>query len=148
MSTKTTLKTSMKDAKSIGLGAAQFLAEILKLQEPGIASNISVTYDPKAKTVRMHGSERTTVNAGVISFSDSPYDIGLQSDEDGSVSVVYDSYVHSGKLTKRVNGPSKVERANLKQCQGLYNLTKAAQKTGKKVSTYAVEGRLRAFVPA
>lgn len=146
MSTKTTLKTALKNAKSIGMGAEEFLSELIALQEG--TKDVKVTYDPKADTVRMHGSESAKVDSGVLSFSDTPYQVGFNTQKDGTVEVVYDSWVMGGKLTKRIKGRSATEMANLKQVQSLHNIKAVAARRGKRVSTYGVDGRLRAFVPA
>jgi hypothetical protein len=146
MSTHSTVKSaSLNDLASIVAGIQEYLPQLLELQE---GQKIDVTYDANAKTVRMHGSERTTVNKGVIKFSDTPYDVGIQENADGTVELHYDSWVSGGRLRQRINGKSKTEPANIKTCQNYWRANMQARRTGKKMRTAAVEGKLLAFVPA
>ena len=147
MSTHSTVKSAaLSDIKSITAGAEEFLPQILKIQE---GQDIGVTYDANAKSVRMHGSERTKVNKGVLKFSDTQYDVGINEEEDGSVTLHYDSWVSGGRLRKRIEGKSQTgEPANVKLCQSYHRAAKQAKSTGKRMRTAEVDGRLMAFVPA
>jgi hypothetical protein len=147
MSTHSTVKSAaLNDVTSIIAGIQEYLPQLLELQEN---QKIGVTYDPNAKTVRMHGSERTNVNKGVVRFSDMPYDVGINQEKDGTVTLHYDSWVSGGKLRKRINGKSTAnEPANIKTCQNYWRANLQARRVGKKMRTAAVDGKLLAFVPA
>lgn len=147
MSTHSTVKSAaLNDVKSIIAGTREYLPQLIKLQE---GQDIMVTYDPNAKTVRMHGSERTSVNKGVIKFSDIPYDVGINEEKDGSVTLHYDSWVSGGRLRKRIQGKSASEPANIKLCQSYWRANLQSRRTsGKSLRTAQVDGKLLAFVPA
>ena len=151
MSTFTKVKTSLRDSKSIGEGAAAFMAELIKDRE---GKDVKVSFKAGEAMVRMHhaSDERAKVNGGVLAFSDIPYDVGFNQETDGTVSVVYDSYVHSGLLSRRINDPKlkSKECGALKQCQGLHNLRKtmASSSLGSRrsISHRVKNGNFQAFI--
>lgn len=169
MSTKTQIKTQLRDAKAVGEAAQNYLGELLKAQE-GTRSEIGVTFDAAASRVKMHGSERSEVNGGVISFSDSEYQVGLNTDKDGNLTLVYDSWVAGGLMSRRMSGTGAIERpttndsaahrayseavraanpaGNLQDCLNLHKVKTQCKKIGRQVRHRIHEKRLQAFVVA
>lgn len=146
MSTHSTVKTeALHDLRSIIDGCQNFLPGLIKAQE---GTKVTVTYNPKARNVRMHNTESTVVNRGTLEFSDTVYNIGIQEHEDGSLSLEYDSWVSDHLLERRINGKSKNEPANIKTAQAFERASMHARRLGKTMRTAVVEDRLMAFVPA
>lgn len=147
MSTHSKVESAaLNDVKSLTAGVVEFLPQLIEAQEHG--AKVEVTYDPNAKTVRMHGSERTSCNRGTINFSDSQYNIGINEDENGNVTLDYDSWVSSNKLGKRIKGKSQKEPANFKVCQSYWKAKGDARRRGQNMRVGVVDGQLAAFVPA
>jgi hypothetical protein len=137
---------ALNDVKSLIAGAQEYLPQLIELQE---GQHVDVTYHAEVKQVRMHANERTSVNKGVLRFSDTPYEIGLNENADGTVDLHYDSWVSGGKLRTRINGKCRTnEPANMKVCQSLWRAKQAARREGTPMRVGPVEGRLMAFVPA
>ena len=110
----------------------------------------TVTDVADGKTVTVHGAdEQAKVNSGVITFGDTTYSIGLDTNPEGVVSVVYDSWVMGGGMRERIDGRGEHNGvANLKTCTSLAKAARASQAAKRKIVVSFAEGRARAFVHA
>lgn len=104
MSVKTEIKSGAMSPRHLEAGINKHLKKALVAQGL-MKEGDTLSFKKGEGEVRMHGSERAKANWGVVSFSDTPYQVGI-SMEGKEFSFVYDSWVDGGSLNKRVNGPS------------------------------------------
>lgn len=148
MSVRTTCSVGSIDPKILVAGIKKYFKETLVAQ--GLAKeNCVVSLTEGGGVVRMHGAEKANANYGVVSFSDTEYQIGINRAENGDVSFVYDSWVGGGQLRKRVDGAGAANKAaNLVQCELLERARKHAALKGRAFGVeFLKEGGARAFVP-
>ena len=147
MSVKTTVSAGAMSPELLCEGIERYLKDTLLAQEL-VSSDCEVSLAKGEGVVSMHGSESAMANYGVVSFSDTPYQIGI-SEKDGEVSFVFDSWVNGGSLRKRVDGKGEQGKgANLSQCEMLERARKYANSRGRSFGVeFMKEGGAKAFVP-
>jgi len=147
MSVKTVVSAGQVNSEALCSGIESFLKKALEAQGL-VKGDCVVSLTRGAGSVKMHGSESAEANFGIVSFSDTEYQIGIN-ETNGEVSFVYDSWVSSGSLQKRVDGQGERGKAtNLVQCEMLRKAQKYAHQQGRAFGLeFMKEGGARAFVP-
>jgi hypothetical protein len=149
MSVKTTVSVGKMSPKHLEAGIARYFRKALVAQEL-VKGDTSVTFQKGPGRVKMHGSEKAEANFGVISFSDTEYQVGIN-EREGNFSFVYDSWVSTptGSLTSRVDGQgARNSGTNLVHCEMAEKARKFTIDQGRAFNVeFQKAGGAKIFVP-